>query len=40
MAPETDEFKQLCDSGVTHEQMSAKHWRLKTHEVLRTVFGE
>jgi hypothetical protein len=40
IAPETDEFKQLCNSGVTHEQMSAKHWRLKTHEVLITVFGE
>jgi hypothetical protein len=38
-APET-EFEQLCNSGVTREQMSAKHWRLKTHEILITVFGE
>jgi len=37
---ETEEFKQLCSSGVTKEQMSAKHWRLRTHEVLITVFGE
>jgi len=37
---ETEEFKQLCSSGVTKEQISAKHWRLRTHEVLITVFGE
>jgi len=29
------EFEQLC----THEQTSAKQWRLKTHEILITVFG-
>ena len=37
--PET-EFEQLCNSGFTHEQISAKHWRLKTHEILITVFGQ
>jgi hypothetical protein len=37
--PET-EFEQLCNSGFTHEQLSARHWRLKTHEILIRVFGE
>jgi hypothetical protein len=37
--PET-EFEQLCNSGFTYEQISAKHWRLKTHEILITVFGQ
>ena len=37
-APEI-EFEQLCSTGFTHEQMSAKHWRLKTNEILITVFG-
>ena len=37
--PET-EFEQLCNSGFTHEQISAKHWRLKTREILITVFGQ
>jgi hypothetical protein len=39
MTPETDEFKRLYDPGVTHEQMSAKHWRVKTNEILINVFG-
>jgi hypothetical protein len=38
-APEI-EFEKLCSSGFTHEQMSAKHWQLKTHEILITVFGQ
>ena len=37
--PET-EFEQRCNSGFTHEQMSAKHWGLKTYEILITVFGQ
>jgi len=37
-APEI-EFEQLCSTGFTHEQMSAKHWRLKTNEILITGFG-
>jgi hypothetical protein len=35
-----DEFGELCRTGFTHEQMSAKHWRLKMNETLITVFGE
>ncbi len=37
-APEI-EFEQLCSSGFTHEQMSAKHWRLKTSEVCAHFSG-
>jgi hypothetical protein len=38
-APE-DEFEQLCSTGFTQEQMSAKHWRLKTSEILIEVFEQ
>jgi hypothetical protein len=38
-APEI-EFEKLCSTGFTHEQMSAKHWRLKTSEILIEVFGQ
>jgi len=34
------EFEKLCSTGFTHEQMSAKHWRLKTSEILIEVFGQ
>ena len=34
------EFEQLCKVGFTHEQMTAKHWGLKKHEILITVFGQ
>jgi len=37
-APEI-EFEKLCSTEFTHEQMSSKHWRLKTSEILIEVFG-
>jgi hypothetical protein len=34
------EFEKLCSTGFTQEQMSAKHWLLKTSEILIEVFEQ
>jgi hypothetical protein len=35
--PESDEIKRIYDAGITKEQMSAKHWQFKCHEILGPV---